>query len=149
MCLENFSYVHKVLNLRSCLVHEANILAASVDDSEDFHIKTCFKMCCGLTKACIIFPAVSLLTFRDNEGTEENQEPLSVLLSTYGSFHSLTSICRRCCSVFGLISAVVCPLDRVATDHNQDNTTVILRDWLVKVQNLYHYVEWRPKEEPT
>ena len=40
-------------------------------------------------------------------------------------------------------------IDRVATDHNQDNTTVILRDWLVKMQNLYHYVEWRPKEEPT
>lgn len=38
--------------------------------------------------------------------------------------------------------------DRVATDHNEDNTTTILRDWLVKVQNLYHYVEWRPKEEP-
>lgn len=40
-------------------------------------------------------------------------------------------------------------IDRVATDHNQDNTTIILRDWLVKVQNLYHYVEWRPKEKPT
>lgn len=39
-------------------------------------------------------------------------------------------------------------IDRVATDHNEDNTTTILRDWLVKVQNLYHYVEWRPKEEP-
>lgn len=39
-------------------------------------------------------------------------------------------------------------INRVATDHNQDNTTAILRDWLVKVQNLYHYVEWRPKEEP-
>lgn len=37
----------------------------------------------------------------------------------------------------------------VATDHNTDNTTAILRDWLVKMQNLYHYVEWRPKEEPS
>lgn len=37
---------------------------------------------------------------------------------------------------------------RVATDHNEDNTTVILRDWLLKVENHYHYVEWRPKEEP-
>uniref|UniRef100_A0AAQ4PWL2 procollagen galactosyltransferase n=1 Tax=Gasterosteus aculeatus aculeatus TaxID=481459 RepID=A0AAQ4PWL2_GASAC len=36
----------------------------------------------------------------------------------------------------------------VATDHNQDNTTAILRDWLVKMQSLYHNVEWRPKEEP-
>ena len=37
---------------------------------------------------------------------------------------------------------------RVATDHNADNTTSILRDWLTTVQNLYHYVEWRPKEQP-
>uniref|UniRef100_A0A8C3G967 procollagen galactosyltransferase n=1 Tax=Cyclopterus lumpus TaxID=8103 RepID=A0A8C3G967_CYCLU len=36
----------------------------------------------------------------------------------------------------------------VATDHNKDNTTDMLRDWLVKMQSLYHYVEWRPKEEP-
>ncbi|KAG7258470.1 hypothetical protein CRUP_015487 [Coryphaenoides rupestris] len=37
----------------------------------------------------------------------------------------------------------------VATDHNEDNTTAILRDWLTKVQSLYHYVEWRPKELPS
>lgn len=37
---------------------------------------------------------------------------------------------------------------RVATDHNIDNTTYLLRDWLINVQKLYHYVEWRPKEEP-
>uniref|UniRef100_A0AAQ5XUI0 procollagen galactosyltransferase n=1 Tax=Amphiprion ocellaris TaxID=80972 RepID=A0AAQ5XUI0_AMPOC len=52
----------------------------------------------------------------------------------------------------GTIERLNYPKDRmalwVATDHNEDNTTDILRDWLVKVQNLYHYVEWRPKEEP-
>ncbi|XP_024919938.1 procollagen galactosyltransferase 1 isoform X2 [Cynoglossus semilaevis] len=37
----------------------------------------------------------------------------------------------------------------VATDHNEDNTTTILRDWLSTVQTLYHYVEWRPKEVPS
>ncbi|XP_062846901.1 procollagen galactosyltransferase 1 [Trichomycterus rosablanca] len=36
----------------------------------------------------------------------------------------------------------------VATDHNDDNTTYMLRDWLINVQKLYHYVEWRPKEQP-
>ncbi|XP_065698529.1 procollagen galactosyltransferase 2 isoform X1 [Patagioenas fasciata] len=36
----------------------------------------------------------------------------------------------------------------VATDHNVDNTTAILREWLKNVQNLYHDVEWRPMEEP-
>ncbi|OXB84329.1 UNVERIFIED_CONTAM: hypothetical protein H355_007212 [Colinus virginianus] len=36
----------------------------------------------------------------------------------------------------------------VATDHNADNTTAILREWLKNVQNLYHDVEWRPMEDP-
>ncbi|XP_029946364.1 procollagen galactosyltransferase 1 [Salarias fasciatus] len=53
----------------------------------------------------------------------------------------------------GTVERLNYPKDRmalwVATDHNEDNTTAILRDWLVKVQNLYHYVEWRPKEEPS
>ncbi|XP_014048151.1 procollagen galactosyltransferase 1 [Salmo salar] len=53
----------------------------------------------------------------------------------------------------GNIERLNYPKDRVAiwvaTDHNVDNTTAILRDWLVKVQKLYHYVEWRPQEEPT
>uniref|UniRef100_A0A9J7YT66 procollagen galactosyltransferase n=1 Tax=Cyprinus carpio carpio TaxID=630221 RepID=A0A9J7YT66_CYPCA len=40
-------------------------------------------------------------------------------------------------------------LDWVATDHNSDNTTAILREWLINVQNFYHYVEWRPQEEPS
>lgn len=37
---------------------------------------------------------------------------------------------------------------RAATDHNADNTTAILREWLKNVQNLYHDVEWRPMEDP-
>ncbi|XP_027469517.1 procollagen galactosyltransferase 2 [Zalophus californianus] len=35
-----------------------------------------------------------------------------------------------------------------ATDHNVDNTTEILREWLKNVQRFYHYVEWRPMDEP-
>ncbi|KAM4021454.1 procollagen galactosyltransferase 2 isoform 2-T2 [Anomaloglossus baeobatrachus] len=34
------------------------------------------------------------------------------------------------------------------TDHNIDNTTTVLREWLKNVQKLYHYVEWRPMGEP-
>uniref|UniRef100_A0A672ZY49 procollagen galactosyltransferase n=1 Tax=Sphaeramia orbicularis TaxID=375764 RepID=A0A672ZY49_9TELE len=52
----------------------------------------------------------------------------------------------------GTIERLNYPKDRmvlwVATDHNEDNTTEILRHWLTKVQSLYHHVEWRPKEEP-
>ncbi|XP_077413043.1 procollagen galactosyltransferase 1 [Vanacampus margaritifer] len=55
--------------------------------------------------------------------------------------------------VLGAVERLDYPKERiavwVATDHNEDNTTAILRDWLIKVQNLYHYVEWRPKEEPS
>ncbi|XP_032123812.1 procollagen galactosyltransferase 1 [Sapajus apella] len=36
----------------------------------------------------------------------------------------------------------------VATDHNVDNTSTVLREWLVAVKSLYHSVEWRPAEEP-
>lgn len=35
-----------------------------------------------------------------------------------------------------------------ATDHNIDNTTAVLKEWLKNVQKLYHSVEWRPMEEP-
>ncbi|KAL4634742.1 procollagen galactosyltransferase 2-like [Arapaima gigas] len=36
----------------------------------------------------------------------------------------------------------------VATDHNADNSTAMLREWMKTVQGQYHYVEWRPMEEP-
>uniref|UniRef100_A0A669BRX0 procollagen galactosyltransferase n=1 Tax=Oreochromis niloticus TaxID=8128 RepID=A0A669BRX0_ORENI len=51
----------------------------------------------------------------------------------------------------GTIERLNYPKDRiaVATDHNVDNTTAILREWLIKVQNYYHYVEWRPEDEPS
>ncbi|KAL7826800.1 hypothetical protein AOLI_G00320090 [Acnodon oligacanthus] len=52
----------------------------------------------------------------------------------------------------GTIERLNYPKDRialwVATDHNADNTTYLLRDWLINVQKLYHYVEWRPLEKP-
>ncbi|XP_078515346.1 procollagen galactosyltransferase 2 [Lissotriton helveticus] len=35
-----------------------------------------------------------------------------------------------------------------ATDHNVDNTTAVLKEWIKNVQKLYHSVEWRPMEEP-
>ncbi|XP_030206643.1 procollagen galactosyltransferase 1 [Gadus morhua] len=54
--------------------------------------------------------------------------------------------------VLGTVERLNYPKDRialwVATDHNTDNTSALLEDWLVQVQNLYHYVEWRPQEVP-
>uniref|UniRef100_A0A8C8A1K2 Collagen beta(1-O)galactosyltransferase 2b n=1 Tax=Oryzias sinensis TaxID=183150 RepID=A0A8C8A1K2_9TELE len=52
----------------------------------------------------------------------------------------------------GCIDRLEYPKDRIAiwaaTDHNVDNTTAMLREWLRKVQQVYHFVEWRPMEEP-
>ncbi|XP_060686107.1 procollagen galactosyltransferase 2-like isoform X1 [Hemiscyllium ocellatum] len=52
----------------------------------------------------------------------------------------------------GCIERLDYPKDRialwVATDHNIDNTTAILREWLKNVQKAYHYVEWRPLDSP-
>ncbi|XP_077694395.1 procollagen galactosyltransferase 1 isoform X3 [Eretmochelys imbricata] len=54
--------------------------------------------------------------------------------------------------VLGALERLRHPKERtalwVATDHNTDNTTAVLREWLINVQTLYHYVEWRPMEEP-
>ncbi|XP_004071417.1 procollagen galactosyltransferase 1 [Oryzias latipes] len=104
-------------------------------------------------------PAVSLLLllccYRAARGyfAEERWSPESPLLAPRvhvalicrNSEHSLPHF-------LGTIERLNYPKDRmalwVATDHNVDNTTAVLRDWLIKVQNLYHYVEWRPQEEP-
>uniref|UniRef100_A0A8C6MG91 Collagen beta(1-O)galactosyltransferase 2b n=1 Tax=Nothobranchius furzeri TaxID=105023 RepID=A0A8C6MG91_NOTFU len=52
----------------------------------------------------------------------------------------------------GCIERLEYPKERIAiwaaTDHNVDNTTAMLREWLKRAQRLYHYVEWRPMEEP-
>ncbi|XP_044530838.1 procollagen galactosyltransferase 2 [Gracilinanus agilis] len=52
----------------------------------------------------------------------------------------------------GCLERLDYPKDRMAiwaaTDHNIDNTTEILREWLKNVQKLYHYVEWRPMDDP-
>ncbi|MED6253595.1 Procollagen galactosyltransferase 2 [Ataeniobius toweri] len=53
----------------------------------------------------------------------------------------------------GCIERLEYPKERIAiwaaTDHNVDNTTAMLREWLKRAQHVYHYVEWRPMEEPS
>uniref|UniRef100_A0A673YIT8 procollagen galactosyltransferase n=1 Tax=Salmo trutta TaxID=8032 RepID=A0A673YIT8_SALTR len=99
-------------------------------------------------------PVFTLLLISQGYFPEERWSPESPLLAPRvlialvcrNSEHSLPYF-------LGNIERLNYPKDRVAiwvaTDHNVDNTTAILRDWLVKVQKLYHYVEWRPQEEPT
>uniref|UniRef100_A0A8C1KKJ3 Si:ch211-114l13.7 n=1 Tax=Cyprinus carpio TaxID=7962 RepID=A0A8C1KKJ3_CYPCA len=85
---------------------------------------------------------------------EERWSPESALLAPRVL---LALVCRNSAHslphVLGAIDRLNYPKDRmavwVATDHNSDNTTAILREWLINVQNFYHYVEWRPQEEPS
>ncbi|XP_029469098.1 inactive glycosyltransferase 25 family member 3 [Rhinatrema bivittatum] len=35
-----------------------------------------------------------------------------------------------------------------ATDHNADNTTMVLQQWLLALHRHYHSIEWRPQDEP-
>ncbi|CAG5928907.1 unnamed protein product [Menidia menidia] len=86
--------------------------------------------------------------------TEERWSPESALLAPRVV---IALVCRNSAHslplLLGAIERLSYPKDRialwVATDHNTDNTTAILRDWLIQVQNHYHYVEWRPEEEPS
>ncbi|KAI6075949.1 putative inactive glycosyltransferase 25 family member 3 isoform X1 [Aix galericulata] len=41
------------------------------------------------------------------------------------------------------------PPSRCATDHNSDNTTAMLREWLVAVGRDYHSVVWKEAEGPS
>ncbi|KAM4039394.1 procollagen galactosyltransferase 1 [Anomaloglossus baeobatrachus] len=54
--------------------------------------------------------------------------------------------------VLGALDRLRYPKDRlslwVATDHNLDNTSSILREWLINCQKHYHHVEWRPQDHP-
>lgn len=40
------------------------------------------------------------------------------------------------------------PHPRFATDHNSDNTTAMLQEWLGAVGKDYHSVAWKVQEEP-
>ncbi|KAL1022944.1 hypothetical protein UPYG_G00034560 [Umbra pygmaea] len=52
----------------------------------------------------------------------------------------------------GCIDRIHYPKERIAiwaaTDHSVDNSSAMLREWLKQAQDQYHYVEWRPMEEP-
>nr|XP_055058827.1 procollagen galactosyltransferase 2 isoform X3 [Misgurnus anguillicaudatus] len=53
----------------------------------------------------------------------------------------------------GCIERLDYPKDRIsiwaATDHNIDNTTAMLKEWLSEVENLYHLVKLQTMEEET
>lgn len=46
-----------------------------------------------------------------------------------------------------LRTVILCCAHRCATDHNMDNTTGMLREWLAAVGRDYATVVWKPEEE--
>ncbi|XP_069465242.1 inactive glycosyltransferase 25 family member 3 [Ambystoma mexicanum] len=86
-------------------------------------------------------------------GRAQEQEPpleklptLVIAILARNAAHSLPEY-------LGALERLHYPKDRVsvwcATDHNVDNTSEILREWLTAVQKYYHAIEWRPQDEPT
>uniref|UniRef100_A0A3B1IR18 Cerebral endothelial cell adhesion molecule n=1 Tax=Astyanax mexicanus TaxID=7994 RepID=A0A3B1IR18_ASTMX len=87
--------------------------------------------------------------FSEENYTEESkmQQPTVVIaIIARNAAHSLPYY-------LGALERLNYPKDRIsiwaATDHNTDNTTAILREWLTVMQQFYHYVEWRPMDKPT
>lgn len=82
------------------------------------------------------------------------------MLKEEACFWSKPAFCSLNCGCYGIdgmvkswflwndILCCLCLCFRAATDHNVDNTTAMLREWLKRAQHVYHYVEWRPMEEP-
>ncbi|TNN70711.1 Procollagen galactosyltransferase 1 [Liparis tanakae] len=79
---------------------------------------------------------------------ESKMQPPTVVIAILArnSAHSLPYY-------LGALERLNYPKDRVsvwaATDHNTDNTTAILKEWLTYMQKFYHDVEWRPMDQPT
>uniref|UniRef100_A0A672L8F8 Cerebral endothelial cell adhesion molecule n=1 Tax=Sinocyclocheilus grahami TaxID=75366 RepID=A0A672L8F8_SINGR len=101
-----------------------------------------------LTLVWTIF-AVAQCYFSEENYTEESKmQPPTVIIAIIArnAAHSLPYY-------LGALERLNYPKERIsiwaATDHNIDNTTAILREWLTVMQTQYHYVEWRPLEKPT
>nr|XP_017821500.3 procollagen galactosyltransferase 2 isoform X3 [Callithrix jacchus] len=91
------------------------------------------------------------------DSEDDGEEPAVFLESPLQSPTVLVAVLARNAAhslphFLGCLERLDYPKSRMAvwaaTDHNVDNTTEILREWLKNVQRLYHYVEWRPMDEP-
>ncbi|KAG5279233.1 hypothetical protein AALO_G00075540 [Alosa alosa] len=108
------------------------------------------------TFALLVLTLLSCLKLEEVQGyfPEERWNPESPLLAPRVLIALICRNSEHSLSYFlGTIERLNYPKDRiamwVATDHNVDNTTALLRDWLIKVQKSYHSVEWRPLEHPS
>ncbi|XP_067086553.1 procollagen galactosyltransferase 2 [Osmerus mordax] len=106
------------------------------------------RLFCALMVALVPGTASDLPTLvQDPVRTESSllKPKVMIAILARNSAHSLPHY-------LGCIDRLDYPKERIAiwaaTDHNIDNTTAILREWLRRAQDQYHYVEWRPLDEP-
>ncbi|XP_072104221.1 procollagen galactosyltransferase 1-like [Mobula birostris] len=105
-------------------------------------------MSCRSLLLAALFPALTLAYFPEERWSEESpllSPRVLIAIIARNSAHGLPAF-------LGRIEGLRYPKDRlslwIATDHNMDNTTAVLREWLVNVQRFYHSIEWRPMDEP-
>ncbi|XP_062891934.1 procollagen galactosyltransferase 1-like [Mobula hypostoma] len=105
-------------------------------------------MSCRSLLLAALFPALTLAYFPEERWSEESpllSPRVLIAIIARNSAHGLPAF-------LGRIEGLRYPKDRlslwIATDHNVDNTTAVLREWLVNVQRFYHSIEWRPMDEP-
>ncbi|XP_068608749.1 procollagen galactosyltransferase 2 [Brachionichthys hirsutus] len=94
-----------------------------------------------------LFPTESYFSEERYQDESKIQSPTVVVaILARNSAHSLPYY-------LGALERLNYPKNRIsvwaATDHNLDNTTAVLKEWLAVMQKVYHYVEWRPMEQPT
>ncbi|KAM9384326.1 procollagen galactosyltransferase 2 [Pholidichthys leucotaenia] len=103
---------------------------------------------CALLAAVVPGDAAELVTLVHEQISPESRllkPKVMIAIVARNAAHSLPHY-------LGCIERLEYPKERIAiwaaTDHNVDNTTAMLREWLKRAQRDYHYVEWRPMEEP-
>ncbi|XP_072841112.2 inactive glycosyltransferase 25 family member 3 [Pogona vitticeps] len=106
-------------------------------------------------RRCAFLPSLLLLLFLSPSGLgvspsprgEEADPPtVAIAILARNAQHSLPHF-------LGALERLEYPKERIsiwcATDHNVDNTTEILHEWLTAMESHYRYIEWRPVEEPS
>ncbi|XP_006119070.2 inactive glycosyltransferase 25 family member 3 isoform X1 [Pelodiscus sinensis] len=78
-------------------------------------------------------------------GQQQELPTVVIAILARNSEHSLAHY-------LGALERLDYPKERIsvwcATDHNSDNTTEILWEWLTAMEKHYHYIEWKSVEEP-
>ncbi|XP_043941234.1 procollagen galactosyltransferase 2 [Protopterus annectens] len=105
------------------------------------------KIACELSVWLLMLSLVTAAEWEEMSPAESPLQKPTVLLALLArnAAHTLPY-------QLGCLERLDYPKERIAiwaaTDHNTDNTTAVMREWLKNTQKLYHNVEWRPMEEP-